>query len=212
MDKHKFNFKDVKCNSKFLWFIFNILRWVPQILFSILPFIFNAIYAGLARKTYKEHKAKWDEAQKSYDNLINFMLNDYHYHGDPLAGFFDHDSSWCEWIMKYGDCDDAALYGKKALKKLGFEAYRIGIMGLKYRKKVVDKKTNTVTEKLTNKLSAHFDCLWVLRNENGEIADVYLLNYGKVVNGKSIDEAIDNLSLSWRNFPKGHVKICLCAF
>lgn len=210
--KNKLNFKEVKCNSKFLWFVFNVLRWVPQILFSILPLIFNTLHSLIARKTYKARKAKWVQAQESYDNLINFMLNDYHYHGDPLAGFFDHDSSWFEWIMKFGDCDDAALYGKKALKKLGFEAYRIGIMGLKYRKRYVDSKTNLVKEKLTNKLSAHFDCLWVLRGSKGEIKDVYLLNYGKVINGKTIDEAIDNLSLNWRNFPKGHTKICMCAF
>ena len=212
MNKNKLTFKNVKYNSKFLWFIFNVLRWVPQILFSFLPFIFNMINAGLSRKTYKDHKAKWDKAQKSYDDLISFMLNDYHYHGDPLAGFFDHDSSWFEWIMKYGDCDDAALYGKRALKKLGYEAYRIGIMGLKYRKKYVDKTTNTIKEKIVNKLSAHFDCLWVSRDQNNKIKEVYLLNYGKVISGKTVDEVIDDLSDTWRNFPKGHVKICMCAF
>lgn len=210
--KNKLSFKKVKCNSNWWWFVFNVLRWIPQILFSILPFIFNLIYAALSRKTYKERKAKWLKAQESYDNLIAFMLNDYHYHGDPLAGFFDHDSSWFEWIMNFGDCDDAALYGKKALKKLGFEAYRIGIMGLKYNKRVIDQKTNTVKEKMVNRLSAHFDCLWVTRDSEGNITDVYLLNYGKVVHGKTVDETINNLSNTWRNFPKGHTKICMCAF
>ena len=91
---------------------------------------------------------------------------------------------------------------KKALKKMGYEAYRIGIIGMtKWKSK----------SKHNLKPILHFDCLFV--NKDNGVTTYNLFNYGIVITGKSVEDVLNNLSNIYSSsFPKDHTKVCFCLY
>ena len=190
--------KQLKFRQKnvIVWFIYNVLRLIPCLIFGPVFFIYYLFHTLFNIKEYKPLKLEWDTACKDYDSLVLFFRLKYRYKGDMLRGFCDHDSSIFEWLFGFGDCDDQALYSKKALKKLGYEAYRIGMFG--FHKKGV---------------SAHFDTLFVNRNKDGDVIEAKLFNYGHVISEDSIEKAIEKLDM-WFNgqFPKNKTYVAVCLY
>jgi len=188
--KKSFYFKQ---KSILAWIVYNILRIIPIVLFSWLFFIYYFILYLIDNKTYSEKLEKWQEACKDETSLKNFFLVCYKYKYDLVKGFVDHDSSKFEWIFSYGDCDDAAKYAKKAMRKLGYESYRIGILW--FPKKKFPK--------------LHFDCLTVIRDENGNIKEAKLFNYGYEIVSTTVDEALYTLTGRYTEDRKTKTKVCI---
>lgn len=188
---------DKKRDSVLLWILFNVLRLIPIALFSIPFFIFYALKALFNRSTFLSKKELWDMAydkDASIFKLISFAKISYKYKYDFGKGFCDHDSSYFEWIMAYGDCDDMALYAKKALKNRGYEAIRIGLLGH-------DAKHH---------LALHFDCMY--KCMDGVDVKYCLFNYGNIVSGSTPKEALMNLGNVWAVFSYDTTKYCKCLF
>lgn len=195
-----------KQKSVIAWIIFNVLRLVPTVLFGAFFFLFYFFkWAVSDKKRYNEKKLLWEKAKTDLESLRTFFGRHYEYKWDLGKGFFDHDSSIFEWIFGYGDCDDMGLYSKKALKSMGYEAYRIGLLGMSKWKP---------TSKHNLKPILHFDSLFVERDENKNIIKASVFNYGSVITASSIEEVIDKFSSSsWStSFPKDHTKVCICLY
>lgn len=193
-----------KQKSFLLWIIFNILRIIPNVIFGIIFFLFYFFkWLFTSKKTFNDRKTIWKYAYKNVNMLKHFFRINYKYKYDLGLGFFDHDSSYFEWIFCYGDCDDMALYSKKALKNIGYEAYRVGIIGMtKWKPK----------SKHNLKPVLHFDCLFVDRGKDNTIT-YNLFNYGTIITGKSIEDVFNNLSDMYpSSFPKDHTKACFCLY
>ena len=193
-----------KQKSSLLWIMFNILRIIPNVIFGSIFFLFYFFkWLFTSKKTFNDRKTIWEDACKNIDQLKRFFRTNYKYKYDLGMGFFDHDSSYFEWILNFGDCDDMALYSKKALKKMGYEAYRIGIIGMTKWK--FESKYNL-------KPVLHFDCLFVNKDKDNNTT-YNLFNYGIVVTGKSVEDVLNNLSNIYSSsFPKDHTKVCFCLY
>ena len=193
-----------KHKSFLLWIIFNILRIIPNVIFGTVFFLFYFFkWLFTSKKTFNDRKTIWKYAYKNVNMLKHFFRINYKYKYDLGLGFFDHESSYFEWIFCYGDCDDMALYSKKALKNVGYEAYRVGIIGMtKWKPK----------SKHNLKPVLHFDCLFVDRDKDNTIT-YNLFNYGTIITGKSIEDVFNNLSAMYpSSFPKDYTKACFCLY
>lgn len=117
---------------KTLYFIIHhFIRPVWSLIFNIpITLYFLIIYLSS-----RHNREGWNENKKNYENLktvddlVKWFRDEYYYTSDPLGGAIDHDSTSLEFFSRFGDCDSAALYGVKALKRMGHKAHRILIWG-----------------------------------------------------------------------------------
>lgn len=187
-----------KQKSVFAWIVYNVLRFIPIILFS---WIFYIVYyfKYLNKKKTGEYSVllnRWLDACKDKESLISYFTRQYDYKYDLIGGFMDHDSGLHEWVIGNGDCDDMALYSKKVLKSLGYESYRIGIMWFpKYKLPIL-----------------HFDCLTINRDDNGNVIEARLFNYGNEIVSSSIEEVLYTLTGRYTNDRNTSTKICVCLY
>lgn len=201
MKKEMIRFRQKKL---WVWLLFNVFRLIPTLIFS--PF-YLLVYWLLhffdkTKAVYEERKREWNYACESLVRLNVFFLSKYSYKWDTFGGFFDHDSSIYEWLIGFGDCDDMALYSKKALRKMGYEAYRIGVIGFSKKKPKSRFKT---------KISLHFDTLIVSRDNCGKIIEAKLFNYGSNIIGSSVEAVIDRyFDIGYTAFPKDSTYCCIC--
>lgn len=176
-------------NNVFWLIVCNVLRWIPNILFGFIYFAVYLIIPLFKMKKMKSNIAKWKEAVKSEDSLINFFKTTYKYKYDEIGGIADHDSFWLEWFCGFGDCDDAALYSKKALKKLGYKAFRIGLIGMGGMK------------------NSHFDCAYYKTLSDG--TKIYkMFNYGNPIEGNSLENVLENFGIRYTRYNKKSLKWC----
>ena len=160
-----------------------IIHHTFRTLWSVIIGFFYAIgyfLIHLSDKEWKTKKLKWDNI-KSLDELTAFFKDDFEYKWDGKNGILDHDNSIWEFIESYGDCDDAAKFAAKKLRKIGYKAWRIGIFCRKTR-------------------SWHYDCMFV--GSVGNQKYYYLFNYGKVLSGKTKEEVLLAFCRSWVNYPE----------
>lgn len=139
--------------------------------------------------SWKENKKKWDEIELLPD-LILFFSDVYQYKWDGKGGLFDHDNSIWEFLVNFGDCDDAARFAAKKLRKLGYKARRVGFFCLKTK-------------------SWHYDCMFTGVVDDGK-THYYLFNYGKVLSGKTKKEVLQEFYKNWSNYPEGKTVCWQC--
>lgn len=168
-----------------LWIIILLIRKVTWSLFFGL--IFNIVY--LIKWVFdKKSHSRFFEVRKLWgaiigiDQIYSFIRDKYVYSYDDFRagldkkkwrGWMDHDPTYFEWFMRFGDCDSISLMIKRKLKQIGIKkAYRIWFKG-------------------KGVFTGHFDCLFYM---NG---DWYLFNYGNSIIGKSIKEVVYNFGCRW---------------
>ncbi len=175
--------------SKLMFFVHHFIR--PIWALYLLKFIFFIIYCykyitdDKIREKYKKNKKEFLEI-KDLSYLIAFYRNNYIYKWDSLNGVLDHDNSKLEFFCEFGDCNDMGSYSSLILKKLNFNAKRIGILG--------DKGIT----------SWHYDCL-IKENDKKYV----LFNYGDIIISNSIENVIKELNKEWDNYWK-NIKYWKC--
>jgi len=141
-------------------------------IFGLPHFIYNIIFAD--RKLYNERRKSFWKT-KNLEEICQWFNLNYEYKADLLHGFFDHDNSELEFFTTFGDCDDAALYACRALKKLGYNAKRIYMVN------------NT-----KGMQSGHVDCIVQYDAYNFMIFD-----YAKPIYGNTVEECMEQLCNRW---------------
>jgi hypothetical protein len=142
--------------------------------FGIIGFWFCAYYLFLFIKDFKKpYFQERDRIWQSYFTCITiselkaWFRDEYKYHADAGGGAFDHDNSPFEAFIRFGDCDDAAMFAMRKLRKLGYKARRVYFIDAK------DVKQN------------HVDCVFETKVGLGTVYNLW--NYGKVLGAVSED-------------------------
>lgn len=132
------------------------------------------------RIKYKQRIRNWNGIHDLTD-LVEWFTDEFEYKSDGVHGIFDHDNTAIEFFQKFGDCDDAALWVKRILKKNKFQAWRVWMNGNGIR-------------------NNHFDCL--IHLSNGEFC---LFNYGNPIYGQSFDICMTKLKSRYKGRIKGTI-------
>lgn len=186
----KKDFKKIDRYSKGLSFVFNGLRWIPNILFGIIFFIVYSVVHVFNVKKYRENLKAWKKVcnkSSSIEDIINYFIKIYTYKYDFLKGFCDHDSSIQEWILGFGDCDDRALYLKKCLNMIGIPAIRIGIKGKGFT-------------------DSHYEALFYYK-------DSYCMLYGgRILSSNTVEDVLKKFGELWNIFEYDKTKYCVSLY
>lgn len=186
----KKDFKKIGRYSKGISFAFNVLRWVPNILFGIIFLIIYSVVHIFNVKKYRENLNAWKKVcnkNSSIEDIINYFVDVYTYKYDFLKGFCDHDSLIQEWILGFGDCDDRALYLKKCLNMIGIPAIRIGIKG----------------KGLTD---SHYEALFYYK-------DSYCMLYGgRILTSNTVEGVLNKFGELWNIFEYDKTKYCISLY
>lgn len=182
--------------SVLLSFFYNVLRWIPNILFGIPYFIYYFILSIVKREKYLTNKSYWlgiYNPSSKLEDIVNFFYKSYKYKYDLFGGLFDHDSSIFEWIYAYGDCDDRALYLKKCLKKIGIPAIRIGLKG----------------KGLT---SLHFEVIYTIYDEKTQTNQYCMIYRTEILTSTSIQGLLFKFGERWNGYDYYKTKYCACLY
>lgn len=186
----KKDFKKIDRYSKGLSFVFNGLRWIPNILFGIIFFIAYSIAHIFNVKKYRENLTVWKKVcnkNSTIEGIINYFVKVYTYKYDFLKGFCDHDSLIQEWILGFGDCDDRALYLKKCLNTIGIPAIRIGIKGKGFT-------------------DFHYEALFYYN-------DSYCVLYGgRILSSNTVEGVLKKFGELWNIFEYDKTKYCVSLY
>lgn len=158
------------------WIGSQILRPIYSTLFNLIIFIpfygLKFLLSKKARANYFIGKHAYDNIN-TYDKLLQYFSTTYKYKYDLFKGFLDHDNTYLEFFMSFGDCDDMANFAKRKLKQLGYhDVIRVNMLG-------------------KSMSSGHVDCYYKKDGRH------HLFNYGKVITENSLDNCMKKLK--WYN-------------
>ena len=178
-----------------VWLLHHFFRsaWAKYILgipFSLYYFVAYLFNAKMTKRVNTNYKRTMDISK--LESLNKFFRMWKAYKMDGKLGLLDHDNSLLEFYNNGGDCDDVAREAVRLLKRMGYKAKRIVIMG---------------RGGYSGKLAWHFDCLFF---DNGFWS---CFNYGNTVEGGTQIHAVANLNDKWKNFfGKEHIFVTCIPF
>lgn len=165
----------MKTKKTIMVLVHHLLRPIWGTWWKTLYFIVIGLSLLLSKKLrviYKRNKNSW-QCINTLHKLESWFKLRFVYTYDGWKGIFDHDNSWLEWYTLFGDCDDMGRMVQKKLSSLGFEAFRVGILGDKIN-------------------SWHYDCAFKHNNA------WYLFNYGNKVFGTDTEGCVEKLEFLFR--------------